>query len=218
MPSRSDFGFDSDAPDSERRRARRYADDESGARPLPNEARYPDPLDERVDLPIERSNALTFFGIGAGLGVAAISIGAALYFGGYFDEPRLAPTPEASSLEPESRLAPLQQASDDDALAFARVANAKLASPPVFSLPPAVESPDISVTEEQAAQPAPSPAPPAKAPASRAPRRPSSLGEELEDLDQAQPTPMPVPTEPPMPPPAQSTAPAEEAPDNPDNP
>lgn len=203
MPSLSDFGLGSDAPDSERRARRRY-DDESGARPLPTEAYEPyDDIDERVELPMRRVDAALYFGIGAGLGVAALAIGAALYFGGYIARPALGPSPEATALEPEKRLAPLEEAKDAEALEGARVAVAKLSAPPTFALPPAVESPDITVTEERPAKLEPAPVP-------RTQSRPKNLGDELESLDRAQPTPMPTPTEPELPPPAQPTAPAEE--------
>jgi hypothetical protein len=195
MPSLSDFGLGPEAPASERRRARVHVDDESGARPLPSGALDPEPLDERIELPgVSRSDAAIYFGIGAGLGVAALSIVAALYFGGYLDRPVLDPAPATTALEPEARLAPLKEANDAEAIAFARVADAKLAAPPVFAPPPAVEAPDISVTEMPAAP---------------------SASEELEDLDRAQPTPMPTPREPPLPPPAQPTAPAEMPRENP---
>ena len=81
---------------------------------------------------------------------------------------------------------------------------------PIPSLTPSY----ITVTES--APPVESQAPPAKSPAPRSSRRPSNLTEELEDLDRAQPTPLPTPREPPLPPPAQPTAPAEtESPQNP---
>jgi hypothetical protein len=186
MPSLSDFGFGPEAPESERRRARRYTDDESGARPLPTDAYETAPYDalkERVDLPgVSRTDAAIYFGIGAGLGVAVLAIGAALYFGGYLDRPELGPAPATTALEPEMRLALLEEANDAEALAFARVADARLEPLPVFALPPAVESRDITVTEE------------------------------LEDLGRAQPTPMPALPEPTLPPPAQPTAPAETEP------
>jgi hypothetical protein len=204
MPSLNDFGLGpDDAPESERRPYRRY-DDESGARRLPSEAYgayEPFDDDDVVELP-PRSNAGFYFGIGAGLGVALLAIGSALYFGGYIDRPALGPAPQASVLVPETRLAHLEEAMNAEALALARTAEANLPAAPIFAAPPAVESPDIRVIDEPTAAPPTSQEAPTRAP------RPSNLTEELEALDRAQPTPSPAP----MPAPAQPTAPAETAP------
>jgi hypothetical protein len=115
MPSLSDFDLGPEAPASERRRARRY-DDESGARRLPTDAYAPLHDDEAVELPgLSRSDAGLYFGIGAGLGVAALAIAGALYFGGYVERPALGPAPQTSELVTETRLGPLQEAADAEA-------------------------------------------------------------------------------------------------------
>ena len=201
MPSLNDFGLGPDAPESVRRPSRRY-DDESGARRLPREeyeAYEPFDEDDVVELPA-RSNAGFYFGIGAGLGIAILAIGSALYFGGYIDRPALGPAPPASALVPETRLAHLEEAMNAEALALAHTADVNLSAAPTLEAPPPVESPDIRVLDEPPAPPPGSQAEPKSTP------RPSNLAEELEAVDRAQPTPGPLP------PPARPTAPAETAP------
>ena len=213
MPSLSDFGL---VPEEhEERRARRRFDDESGARPLPSEPTSPEyaDYDDEVELPVERSRA-GLFGVGVGIGVAALAVMGGLYFGGYLDRPTLNPAQEAIPLAADSSR--FDEWVNDEALARARVADRNLSLAHAAPVLTEIESPDIRVLEEDLRAPHPVPSTPMPA---------------LPEPDQANPRPVPpelkapqmplapgesVPERERLPAPAQPTAPAETAP--PDNP
>jgi hypothetical protein len=240
MPSLSDFGLTPDPRESERRRARREAQypDESGARRLPREtdsdavARYrayearqradAEALDEEVELPgVSRHDAGILFGIGVGLGVAALAVVGGLYLGGALGRPVLGAGPEPTPLSSELGQTALGEANDARALELSRVAPFLVHQTATSPLPAQLNSPDIEVIDESAPPPNASPKA-ASEPQSSAPANGTSSGlaNELEELQNSLPLRGPVASprepsnstsapEPSVPPPAEPTAPAE---------
>jgi hypothetical protein len=234
MPSLSDFGLAPDPRESERRRARREVQypDESGARRLPRDAdsdavaRYrayearqradAEALDEEVELPgVSRHDAGILFGIGVGLGVAALAVVGGLYLGGALGRPVLGAGPEPTLLSSELGQTALEEANDTRALELSRVAPFLVREPTPAPLPAQLNSPDIQVIDEAAPKSA-------SEPESSAPAKGTSSGlaNELEELQNSLPLRGPVASprepsnstsapEPSVPPPADPTAPAE---------
>jgi hypothetical protein len=210
MPSQSEFDS---RPDEELELERRYQEsgDESGLRPLPSDpALYADFNDEVVEPPIQRSRA-GLFGIGVGIGIAALAVTGGLYFGGYLDRPTLNPAQATSPLEADSSR--LDEWINDNALARARVADRNLSLAQAAPVVTEIDSPDIRVLEEDLRAPHPVPSNPMPAlpepdqgarpqpvqPELKAPQRPLAPGEFEPEREQ-------------LPAPAQPTAPAEMAP------
>jgi hypothetical protein len=215
MPSLSDFGLAPEEPRRPEARRHRYViTDESGARPLPTEA-YDPALDEDVELPgVSRSQAGLYFGIGVGLGIAVLAIGAALYFRGDIGAPPLAPSPAPTPLEPTVQEARFHEWADQHAVELARLAEVRLMPQPTLSPGARAESADIEVVDESLS--APHPRPPVTAPESSETK---PLSNELDELERSlrprgpteprAPSNEQSPPETPLPPPAEPTAPAE---------